>query len=124
MRARLKKAVRAIRFAQIVIDRLRVSGYGLSEPRAERGERIDPRRLELVLLPLVGFDSQGTRLGIGGGYYDRTFAGIRSDALTRRPRLVGVAFELQRLAALERAAWDVPIDAVVTDRGSYRFPRE
>jgi 5-formyltetrahydrofolate cyclo-ligase len=103
---------------------LRVSGYGLSEPRAQRGERIDPRRLDLVLLPLVGFDGSGTRLGMGGGYYDRTFAGVRSAAATRRPHLVGVAFELQRLAALERAPWDVPIDAVVTDRASYRFARE
>jgi len=103
---------------------LRVSGYGLSEPRAQRGERIDPRRLDLVLLPLVGFDGRGTRLGMGGGYYDRTFASARSATATRRPRLVGVAFELQQLDALERAPWDVPIDAVVTDRACYRSPRE
>ena len=116
---------RVLHFARYRPERgLRVSGYGLSEPRAQRGERIVPLRLDLVLLPLVGFDAFGTRLGMGGGYYDRTFAGVRSAAATRRPRLVGVAFELQRLDALERAPWDVPIDAVVTDRGSYRVAEE
>ena len=116
---------RVLRFARYRPERgLRVSGYGLSEPRAGRDERIDPRRLDLVLLPLVGFDRHGTRLGMGGGYYDRTFAGVRSAAATRRPRLVGVAYELQRLGELERAPWDVPIDAVVTDRACYRFTPE
>jgi 5-formyltetrahydrofolate cyclo-ligase len=116
---------RVLHFARYRPERgLRVSGYGLSEPQAQRSDRIDPRRLDLVLLPLVGFDSRGTRLGMGGGYYDRTFAGVRAASVTRRPRLVGVAFELQRLAALERAPWDVPIDAVVTDRACYRFARE
>jgi 5-formyltetrahydrofolate cyclo-ligase len=116
---------RVLRFARYRPERsLRVSGYGLSEPRGGRDERIDPRRLDLVLLPLVGFDRHGTRLGMGGGYYDRTFAGPGPGMPTRRPRLVGVAFELQRLAALERAPWDVPVDAVVTDRATYRFPQE
>jgi 5-formyltetrahydrofolate cyclo-ligase len=105
-------------------DSLRVSGYGLSEPHGSAPQRIDPWRLDLVLLPLVGFDSHGTRLGMGGGYYDRTFGGIDTRTSWRRPRLVGVAYELQHVGRLERATWDVPIDAVVTDRATYRFPQE
>jgi len=116
---------RRLHFARYLAgDSLRLSGYGLSEPHGGAGQRIDPKRLDLVLLPLVGFDVQGTRLGMGGGYYDRTFAGIHARASWRRPRLVGVAYELQRVGTLERAAWDVPIDAVVTDQATYRFPRE
>jgi 5-formyltetrahydrofolate cyclo-ligase len=111
-----------LHFARYLPDRpLRRTRYGLHEPRRERGNVIDPRRLDLVLVPLVGFDAHGTRLGMGGGYYDRTFAFARTSPATRRPRLVGVAYELQRLAALERASWDVPVDAVVTEAGVYRF---
>ena len=61
---------------------------------------------------------------MGGGYYDRTFAFARTSPATRRPRLVGVAYELQRLTLIERAAWDVPIDAVVTEAGVYRFRQD
>jgi len=118
-------AQRRLRFARYSAgDVLQVSGYGLSEPRGRSDQLIEPRRLDLVLLPLVAFDGLGTRLGMGGGYYDRTFAGLRATAAWRRPHLVGVAFELQHVATLERAAWDVPIDAVVTDRATYRFAQE
>jgi 5-formyltetrahydrofolate cyclo-ligase len=76
------------------------------------------------VLPLVAFDAHGTRLGMGGGYYDRTFGGLGARTSWRGPQLVGVAFELQHVAMLERAPWDVPIDAVVTDRATYRFVQE
>jgi 5-formyltetrahydrofolate cyclo-ligase len=114
-----------LHFARYRPDRpLRRTRYGLHEPRRDRGAVIHPRRLDLVLVPLVGFDAHGTRLGMGGGYYDRTFAFARTSPATRRPRMVGVAYELQRLAALERADWDVPVDAVVTEAGVYRFGQD
>jgi 5-formyltetrahydrofolate cyclo-ligase len=70
--------------------------------------------LALVLVPLVGFDPDGHRLGSGAGYYDRTFAGHRRGD---RPFLIGVAYDLQRVERIDAAPWDVPLDAVVTETG-------
>lgn len=71
---------------------------------------------DVIIVPLLGFDSLGTRLGYGGGYYDRTIA-----ALVRRPRLIGLAFACQQLAAIPRRDHDVPLDAMVTEAGVTHF---
>jgi 5-formyltetrahydrofolate cyclo-ligase len=68
-----------------------------------------------VLLPLLGFDAAGTRLGMGGGYYDRSFAFRQGRAAP--PLLVGVGFACQELPALAPEPWDVPLDALLTERG-------
>ena len=94
--------------------------FGIPEPACPRRAWLAPRMLDLVLLPLVGFDAAGSRLGMGGGYYDRSFAFVQRPGW-RRPRLVGVAFELQRMPRLPRRAWDVPLDAVQTERRRYVF---
>jgi 5-formyltetrahydrofolate cyclo-ligase len=92
--------------------------YGIPEPRG--GRRLDGRKLDLVLTPLVAFDDRGHRLGMGGGYYDRTFAHLHR-LRWQRPRLLGLAFAFQRMAALPAEPWDVPLWGVVTDRGLHRF---
>ncbi|MDY6829297.1 MAG: 5-formyltetrahydrofolate cyclo-ligase [Pseudomonadota bacterium] len=86
--------------------------FGIPEPRT-RGAKPRPLwAVDLVLVPLVGFDRAGGRLGMGGGFYDRTFsAGAR-----RRPYLLGVAHHFQEQDWLPVADWDVPLDAVATDR--------
>jgi 5-formyltetrahydrofolate cyclo-ligase len=72
---------------------------------------------DVILVPLLGFDSSGTRLGYGGGYYDRTLA-----ALGRRPRLIGLAYAAQALPVeIPRAPHDIPLDMVVTEEGAIRF---
>ena len=101
--------------ARLVRNRL-----GIAEPVGPRAARIAPRALDLVLLPLVGFDTAGSRLGMGGGYYDRSFAFALRPA-TRRPRLIGVAFDCQRVGRLPTRPWDVPLDGVVTPRAYHRF---
>ena len=68
---------------------------------------------------LVGFDARCNRLGMGGGYYDRTLAYLRHRVHWRRPLLVGVAHECQRVERLEANPWDVPLDLVVTERRIY-----
>jgi 5-formyltetrahydrofolate cyclo-ligase len=93
---------------------LRANRYGIGEPVA----LARPPRLDLVVLPLVAFDAQGRRLGMGGGYYDRRLARARA---TRRPLRVGYAFALQEVASVPAAAHDVALDAVVTERGVRRF---
>jgi 5-formyltetrahydrofolate cyclo-ligase len=99
---------------------LQLNRYRLAEPLG--GAPITPQALAVVLMPLVGIDDIGNRLGNGAGYYDRFLAcrhGTRG-----APLLVGVAFECQRCARLEAAAHDVPLDALITERGIQYFNRE
>ncbi len=77
------------------------------------------RRLDAVVVPVIGFDSRGWRLGQGGGYYDRTF-GFVSRKARPRPLLIGLAYECQRLASAPREAHDVRLHAVLTERRLYR----
>ena len=81
---------------------------------------IAPRWLDLVLVPLVGFDDRGNRLGMGAAFYDRHFAFLRHRRAWRRPLLIGLAFELQRVDRLPVAPHDVPLWGIVTERGFYR----
>lgn len=92
--------------------------YGILEPKMPFRFIRDARRLDLVLMPLVGFDADGGRLGMGGGYYDRTFAFIKQHNVNR-PKLIGLAHELQRVDTLPIAAWDVPVVGVATDEAIY-----
>jgi 5,10-methenyltetrahydrofolate synthetase len=68
-----------------------------------------------VLLPVVGWDAGGYRLGYGGGFFDRTLAG-----LARRPRVIGTGYELQSLETIHPQPHDMPVDFMVTERGVYR----
>ncbi|WP_114416773.1 5-formyltetrahydrofolate cyclo-ligase [Marinospirillum perlucidum] len=90
----------------------RLKGYGL-----ERHRQIPPWAVDSVLLPLVGFDRQGGRLGMGGGFYDRTFD-IRKSR-PRQPRLIGLAHTCQEVDSLPVAAWDVPLQGIVTPEAFY-----
>jgi 5-formyltetrahydrofolate cyclo-ligase len=109
------QAGNCLRFAEYAPDeKLRRNTLGLLEPVIKRYRDAD--RLDLVLLPLVGFDRRGGRLGMGGGFYDRSFEFLRASG-KRRPRLVGLAHALQQVENLAVESWDVPMTAVATDRG-------
>ncbi|MFE8070664.1 5-formyltetrahydrofolate cyclo-ligase [Marinobacteraceae bacterium S3BR75-40.1] len=96
--------------------RLKPNRFGIPEPALRNGARRAAWSLDLVLLPLVGFDLKGGRLGMGGGFYDRTFAyRLRG---YHGPALLGLAHALQQVNELPVAAWDVPLDDVVTDHGA------
>jgi 5-formyltetrahydrofolate cyclo-ligase len=92
---------------------------GIDEPDAH--DPIDPRSLDLVLLPLVAFDDRGVRLGVGGGYYDRCFQYLNARRAWYRPKLVGIGYEFQHLDLIEREPWDVPLWGAVTEAGAYQF---
>ena len=94
-------------------DALVTNRYGIPEPAVDSTDALLPQAMSLVVMPMVGFDDAGNRLGMGGGWYDRSFATRRHDAPP--PWLVGVGFALQRLAHLELAAWDVKPDAICTE---------
>ena len=95
--------------------------YGIPEPGP--GQTIGAQFLDLVLVPLVGFDEAGNRLGMGAGYYDRTFAFRRGRRHWFGPTLIGYAYECQRVDALPEMPWDVPLDGVVTEEGVQMFSR-
>lgn len=92
--------------------------YGIAEPKSPYRFIRPAKALDAVLLPLVAFDTQGGRLGMGGGYYDRTFSFIRQFSLSK-PRLIGLAHDFQKVEKLPVASWDVPLTLVVTDAGIY-----
>ena len=88
------------------------SGFGTLAPD-ELAPIVEP---DVILVPLLGFDKHGTRLGYGGGYYDRTLS-----RLAKKPRLIGLAFSLQEFDHIPRDSHDVPLDALVTEKGVTRF---
>jgi 5-formyltetrahydrofolate cyclo-ligase len=90
--------------------------FGIPEPVGPARAPLNNRHLDVVLLPLVGFDRAGGRLGMGGGFYDTTFAAKRRGKGFKRPRLVGVAHSCQEVDALALASWDVPLDGIATER--------
>lgn len=92
----------------------RANRYGIPEPLPVAAT-IPATELDLVLVPLLAFDWYGSRLGMGGGYYDRCFAFRRRNTSTR-PLLVGVAYGFQQVVRLQPAPWDVTLDLAVTER--------
>ena len=115
------------------IDRRRASGamrfvpmqgplqhnrLGIAEPQGSKA--LGARWLDVVFVPLVGFDRRGVRLGAGGGFYDRAFAFRHLRRVWHAPRLVGLAYAFQEVDRIDAAAHDVLMDAVVTEEGLIR----
>ncbi len=98
-------------------DPLVSNRFGIPEPELSPTSLLAPQLMTLVVTPLVGFDTRGHRLGMGGGWYDRSFAFRREQSPT--PWLVGAAFDLQRVDGLDAAGWDVALDAVCTESTTY-----
>ncbi len=91
----------------------RLKGYGL-----KRHNNCSVQALDLILMPLVGFDTLGGRLGMGGGFYDRTLA--IKPATFKRPKLIGLAHECQKVKHLPLEAWDIPLAGIVTASKVYK----
>lgn len=85
--------------------------YGILEPDLAVTPALPAQAMALVIVPLVGFDSSANRLGMGGGWYDRTFACRRHHP---KPWLVGVGFAEQQLAHITPDTWDIPMDVICT----------
>lgn len=96
--------------------------FGIAEPcprfAASRHHRLPVWALDTLIVPLVGFDEQANRMGMGGGFYDRSLAFMRRPGPS--PALIGVAHACQQVETLPVEAWDIPLDAVVSDRGVIR----
>ncbi|AZE63993.1 MULTISPECIES: 5-formyltetrahydrofolate cyclo-ligase [Pseudomonas fluorescens group] len=100
-------------------EKLLPNRFGILEPRVNAYRQRQVWALDLVLLPLVGFDDMGGRLGMGGGFYDRSLAYLARRYSWRKPTLLGLAHECQKVGRLAQASWDVPLAGTVTDKQWY-----
>lgn len=96
-------------------DPLRNNRYGIPEPVVEAADCMPPESMQVVLVPALGFTRDGRRLGMGGGYYDASFAFRQHKPAP--PLLIGAAYACQEIDALDAAEWDVALDAVATEAG-------
>ena len=86
--------------------------FGIGEPELNCSLLRPVSQLDLMFTPLVAFDSQGQRLGMGGGFYDRTLSQL--DSTVRKPQLIGLAHDCQHVEAVPVEAWDIPLPAICT----------
>jgi 5-formyltetrahydrofolate cyclo-ligase len=112
----------ALRFARYQPgDPLVSNRYGIGEPQVAAIHLHSGLQLDVVLTPLVAFDLLGNRLGMGGGFYDRSFGFLRWRAAWRKPRMIGLAHEFQRVERMRVEPWDVPLQSVITEARVYAF---
>ena len=94
--------------------KLIVNRFNIPEP-SPSCKKIAIDKLDVVLVPLVAFDRDGNRLGMGGGFYDRTF-NFKRHQCRRNPLLVGIAHSFQEVSSLKTEPWDVPLNYIVTEK--------
>ena len=95
-------------------SRLKKNCFGILEPLYQKKQIKTARQMDIILAPLVAFDNQGNRMGMGGGYYDRALKHLKTAAI--KPKFIGIAHELQRVAELQVHSWDIALNAIVTER--------
>jgi 5-formyltetrahydrofolate cyclo-ligase len=92
---------------------LKKNAFGVWEPTS--GSFIDPRALDIVITPVVAFDSLHNRIGMGGGYFDRCFSFLKHRKTWLRPKLVGVAFACQQAQEIAPNPWDIRLYRVFSE---------
>ncbi len=88
--------------------------YAIPEPIYKEKDTVPATQLDLVIMPLVAVDRKGNRMGMGGGYYDRTFA-FKNNKKINQPQLLGFAYDFQLVPSLSAAIWDIPLDYIATN---------
>ncbi len=95
--------------------------YGILEPDIDLTTSIATNELDIIFVPLVGFDRLGSRIGRGGGFYDATFANLADSHAKTLPKLIGLAFDCQQVATIPTDSWDWRLNAVITESQILRF---
>lgn len=98
--------------------KLALNRYKILEPA--HPEIFSAEKLDVVFLPLVGFDLQANRLGMGAGYYDRTFA-FKQENKIKKPLLIGLGYEFQQVENISQEPWDVRLDGILTEKKYFQF---
>jgi 5-formyltetrahydrofolate cyclo-ligase len=99
---------------------MKANRYGILEPKLNCSEICPLPALDYLLMPLVAFDKQGNRLGMGGGFYDRTLARLHEQDW-QKPQLIGLAHECQKVETLPIESWDVPLKTIITPDKIYSW---
>ena len=100
---------------------MRSNRFRIPEPQVPPRHQRSVRELDLLILPLVAFDAEGYRLGMGGGFYDRSLAHLPHRRSWRRPRLIGVGHAFQEVPRVPKEPWDIPLGIICTETGCYRI---
>lgn len=100
---------------------MRYNRFGIQEPLLKRSRLLPPEALDVILMPLVGFDLAGNRLGMGGGFYDTTLDKVVNQGWRASPWCAGLAHPCQQVETLPKEPWDVPLNAVVTPNFVLKF---
>ena len=95
-------------------DQVKYNQFNIEE--ANTKTTISSKFLSIILMPLVGYDKLGNRLGAGGGYYDRTLSYTASPGCTKRPLLIGIAYSNQEVDSITTQPWDIPLDAIINEQ--------
>jgi 5-formyltetrahydrofolate cyclo-ligase len=99
---------------------LKKNSFGILEPEYQQAQLKTAQQLDIVLAPLVAFDEQGNRMGMGGGFYDRALQHLQLNPKAK-PSLIGIAHELQKVTMLEKQNWDVRLNAIATEKALHFF---
>lgn len=100
-------------------DELVMNSFKILEPVKDEHHYISPQRLDMILVPLVGFNEKGDRLGMGGGFYDRMLKKVSANCL-----LLGLAYDFQLVPELKGQHWDMPLDEIITPSKHYIFTKK
>ncbi len=100
-------------------SKFKLNRFNIPEPICKPSQWKTARQLDLLLVPLVAFDASGNRVGMGGGFYDRSLAHLKHRQYWKKPRLIGLAHECQRVDKLNVESWDIPLDQIITETRNY-----
>lgn len=100
---------------------MKTNGFGIVEPKLNCLDICPLKELDFLFTPLVAFDEKGNRLGMGGGFFDRTLVQLQDIEVNMRPRVIGLAHDIQKTKSLPIEAWDIPLPYIITPTTIHTF---